>query len=279
MDTLRIFLTLSVLLFTGQAPALTSPDAPTHNRPLHAAFFRFGSDQLTGDERAAITHLAQSLTPRRKLRLVGYTDDMGPAEYNEDLARRRARAVRDVLVGAGYPRELLQIEGQAGAVTNGNRRQMRRVDIFTAKAQSPYADNTPFDASASDTAANPDVDPLRVGRYSVVAPVPRASQRDPLQALVRIRFAQSIHTVGDALNHLLARSGWRLVDPANAEPSLATLLDLPLPQTQRRLGPVPLIEAVRVLCGSAYEVVIDPVHRLLSCEIKAQFAAIGEAKP
>ena len=180
---------------------------------------------------------------------MGYTDDMGPAEYNEDLARRRAQAVRDVLVGAGYPRELLQIEGHAGAVANGNSRQMRRVDIFTAEVQSPYADNTPFDASASDTAGNPEVDPLRVGRYSVVAPVPRASQRDPLQALVRIHFAQSIHTVGDALNHLLARSGWRLVDPAKAEPSLVTLLDLPLPQTQPQVQRYLAQEIERVARG------------------------------
>ena len=275
MDTFRMLLTLSLLLFAGQAPALTSPDAPTHNRPLHATFFQFGSDRLSGHERAAITHLAQSITPRRELRLVGYTDDMGPAEYNEDLARRRAQAVRDVLAEAGYPRELLQIDSRANLVAKGKRRQMRRVDIFTADAQSPHANNMPFDDSASDAGGNPEADPLRVGRYSMAAPVPSASQRNPLQTLVRIRFAQSIHTVGDALNHLLGRSGWRLAGAKSADPSLATLLALPLPQTQRRLGPIPLIDAVQLLCGAAYDVVIDPVHRLLSCELKAQYAAIG----
>ena len=41
-------------------------------------------------------------------------------------------------------------------------------------------------------------------------------------------------------------------------------MSLPLPTSQRTLGPIALIDAVSVLCGEAYSVVVDPVSRLVS---------------
>jgi len=269
MNALRPVLVLAALLFAGQAGSAMPGD------PLHSVYFSFDSDALSDDDRKAIASVAQALSPRRSLRLVGYTDDTGPMAYNANLARRRAESVRHALIEAGYPRQLLRVESRPGMTATGDRAQLRRVDIVAADP-STKANIMPFSQVQPDAAA---ADPLRVGRYSVIAPVPSEAQRDPLQTLVRITFPRDTRTVGDALRHLLARSGWALVDPANAEPSLATLLALPLPQTQRRLGPISLIDAVQVLCGDAYDVVIDPVHRLLSCEIKARYAAILGNRP
>ena len=48
--------------------------------------------------------MASALNAATHIRLVrveGHTDDVGPAEYNEDLSRRRATAVRAHLVDRG----------------------------------------------------------------------------------------------------------------------------------------------------------------------------------
>ena len=277
MNTRRFLLALAILwLFTGHTFALTQND---NLQPLHSVFFRFDSDQLSQADRAAVARLAQTPSPRHGLRLTGYTDDLGPGAYNADLAKRRAEAVRQVLVEAGYPSQLLQIGTRASVSAPGRRAQMRRVDITATDENN--ANNMPSVKGGHPATGltSRDTDPLRVGRYSMVAPVASAAQRDPLQTLVRLRFPRAVHSVGEALEHLLARSGWRQVDPANADPSLVTLLALPLPETQRQLGPVPLVDAVQVLCGSAYDVVVDPVHRLLSCEIKPRYAAILGDRP
>jgi type IV pili sensor histidine kinase/response regulator len=275
MNVFRPFLVLIALLFTGQAHSAT-PDNNA-NTALHSAYFTFDSAALSDQDRKAITRIARVLSPRRSLRLVGYTDDTGPKAYNAYLAQRRAESVRDALIAAGYPRQLLQLESRPGLAANGKRAQLRRVDIFAANTPNEIqANNVSAQQDRLDTA---DIDPLRIGRYSIVAPVPSEAQRDPLKTLVRITFPRTTRTVGGALRHLLARSGWALANAANADPSLTTLLALPLPETQRHLGPVALIDAVQVLCGNAYDVVIDPVHRLLSCEIKARYAVIHGDTP
>ena len=45
-----------------------------------------------------------------------------------------------------------------------------------------------------------------VGRYSVVAPVPRSDQSDPLETIVRLTFPPYVKDVGGAVDYLLARS-------------------------------------------------------------------------
>ena len=45
-----------------------------------------------------------------RVRLVGHTDRVGGAAANRRLAARRAAAVADFLVGAGVPRDLIEID-------------------------------------------------------------------------------------------------------------------------------------------------------------------------
>jgi len=46
-----------------------------------------------------------------KIRIDGHTDDMGKDEYNLDLSKRRAKAVREYLVEQGVDADRLQSEG------------------------------------------------------------------------------------------------------------------------------------------------------------------------
>jgi len=107
---------------------------------------------------------------------------------------------------------------------------------------------------------------VQVGRYSSVRPVPTAEQINLLSALVTVRFPETVATVGQAVDHLLGPSGYRLAPDSVAGPQRAALLALSLPEPHRSLGPMPLRTALETLAGPAFRLVEDPVHRLVSFE-------------
>ena len=109
-------------------------------------------------------------------------------------------------------------------------------------------------------------DELAVARYSTVRAVPTIAQRDPLASLVRTTFPSSVTRVGDAVEILLAPSGYRLASADAAGPGREALLDRPLPEAHRELGPMPLRLALQTLVGPAFILVDDPVHRRVSFE-------------
>lgn len=114
--------------------------------------------------------------------------------------------------------------------------------------------------------ANLEANDVRVGRYAVLSPMPTPEQINLLSALVTVQFPSSVVTVGQAVKHLLQPSGYRLAPEVAADPSRVILLDLPLPQPHRSLGPIPLQTALETLAGTAFRLVEDPVHRLVSFE-------------
>lgn len=57
------------------------------------------------------------------VKIIGYTDDKGPLQYNKRLSLRRAQAVEAFLHGEGFPKERLFSEGrgeEAGSTGDGN---------------------------------------------------------------------------------------------------------------------------------------------------------------
>lgn len=102
---------------------------------------------------------------------------------------------------------------------------------------------------------------VTVARYSTVQRAPSLAQRDPLAAPVFSVLPASVTRIGEAIETLLGPSGYRLASPFAAE-----LLDLPLPEAHRTLGPLPLRTALAILAGPAFRLVEDPVHRLISFE-------------
>ncbi len=114
--------------------------------------------------------------------------------------------------------------------------------------------------------ASASTEDVQVGRYSSVRPVPTAAQVDLLSALVTVQFPEKVRTVRQAVEQLLAPSGYRLAADAVADPERAVLLALPLPEPHRALGPMPLRLALETLAGPAFRLVEDSVHRLVSFE-------------
>lgn len=109
-------------------------------------------------------------------------------------------------------------------------------------------------------------DEIQAGRYSVISLLPTSAQRDPLSSVVDTTLSDAVTSIGEALEILLAGSGYRLSAPNTAPAIRETLLALPLPGAHRKLGPLPLREALQVLAGPAFVLVEDPIHRLVSFE-------------
>ena len=112
---------------------------------------------------------------------------------------------------------------------------------------------------------------VRVSRYTVMQAVAAPEQIDLMAVVVRIEFPSHINTVGEALSHLLERSGYRLASLEASDPALPLLLKNPLPMVHRVLGPVTLRNALNMLAGSVWNLVIDPVNRIVSFELLDEY--------
>ena len=66
-----------------------------------------------------------------RLTVAGYHDRSGDAAANEELAKQRARAVRDLLVGAGVPEERIVMRKPLVTTGGANDREARRVEVAT----------------------------------------------------------------------------------------------------------------------------------------------------
>jgi len=123
------------------------------------------------------------------------------------------------------------------------------------------------------TVASNNTDKISVsaGRYARVTPAATPEQSNPLSVIINIAFASNITNVGEALEHLLVRSGYRLADLDASDPYLPILLSRPLPHVHRRLGPITLHDALITLAGEAWYLSVDPVNRLISYELLEKF--------
>ena len=70
-------------------------------------YFVEGSDELTEDSKRTLESVFADLRQRPvpDVLVVGHTDAVGSNAFNDDLARKRADAVKSMLVGRGVPAE------------------------------------------------------------------------------------------------------------------------------------------------------------------------------
>jgi OOP family OmpA-OmpF porin len=86
--------------FAESAPDFSQVIASTGRYVTHGILFDTGSDRLKPESAAVIQSVAKGLetNPNLRLRIEGHTDSVGNAANNLDLSKRRAAAVKDVLV-------------------------------------------------------------------------------------------------------------------------------------------------------------------------------------
>jgi type IV pili sensor histidine kinase/response regulator len=110
---------------------------------------------------------------------------------------------------------------------------------------------------------------VRYGRYTLVELLPEPAQRDLTRQVIEVAIPPSFDaSVGDALRHVLLRTGYRLCDAADAAPLYA----LPLPAAHLRLGPLPLRDALLALAGPAWQLSIDDGARQVCFQRRARTA-------
>lgn len=107
---------------------------------------------------------------------------------------------------------------------------------------------------------------VQVGRYSMLSATPTEAQADLLATTIQVQLPKRIHTIGEAIHYLLHRSGFRLAGSEAMAPETTVLFDLPLPAVHRNLGPISLRKALEALAGPAFQLVQDPLHRLIAFE-------------
>jgi type IV pili sensor histidine kinase/response regulator len=125
------------------------------------------------------------------------------------------------------------------------------------------------EASSAPTANAETRAPLRItqGRYTRVSTEPLPAQHDLIAQIIDIRIPASLNpTVGEALRHLLQRTGYSLC----AEPSDGpTLYRHALPAAHYQLGPLPLKQALQLLGGPAWQLTVDDRERQVCFHLRA----------
>ncbi len=100
--------------------------------------FATDSATLQGSLVQDLRYVAQSLLdyPNSQVQVIGHTDNVGAAAYNQDLSQRRANAVASVLRDYGVPPGRVVAFGRgedvpvASNLTDAGRQQNRRVEII-----------------------------------------------------------------------------------------------------------------------------------------------------
>ena len=67
--------------------------------------------------------------PESKLAISGYHDKTGSPEKNAELAKNRAKIVKDLLISAGVPEERLVMQKPQETTGGGDDREARRVEV------------------------------------------------------------------------------------------------------------------------------------------------------
>ena len=114
---------------TGNSLIVVLPEAITFNT---------GSAVVHSSLVPSIYQVAASLRryPNTHVQIVGHTDNVGSAAYNQDLSERRALAVTRFLIAGGAPSQRMQVFGQsfnmpiASNATAAGRAANRRVEII-----------------------------------------------------------------------------------------------------------------------------------------------------
>jgi len=92
-------------------------------------YFATGSADLAPGAAEALAAVIKGVEAGRKAVVSGFHDTTGDAAVNEQLAKKRAETVRDVLVGLGVPADKIDLLRPPVTAGSGNDAQARRVEV------------------------------------------------------------------------------------------------------------------------------------------------------
>lgn len=117
---------------------------------LGDVLFDFDKASLKPGGERAVDNLYQFLKeyPERRVMIEGFTDNVGSADYNQKLSKRRANSVRQALLDKGIRSMRIQIRGygEAHPVASNNteagRQQNRRVEVIISEKDGRIEERT-----------------------------------------------------------------------------------------------------------------------------------------
>lgn len=111
----------------------------------------------------------------------------------------------------------------------------------------------------------PAANELQVARYTTLASMPSEADAAPLAVVAKVHFPRpTVNTVGDAVRHLLLRTGYQLVAEDSLDGRVRAVLALRLPDNQRVLGPYRVDAMLGVLLGRPFRLAADPASRTVT---------------
>lgn len=126
-----------------------------------------------------------------------------------------------------------------------------------------YDAANPLGASRAD-AAELEAGEAKLARYTTSTVAPSAASRAPLAVIATVNFPRGhVATVGDALEHLLVRTGYQL-ERERLTLKATAVLRMPLPDSQRRLGPYRVDQMLSVLLGDPWVLAVDAATRTVT---------------
>ena len=108
--------------------------------------FEFDKADLRPEDRELLSRIAGIILTSHDytISVNGHTDDVGSDAYNQTLSERRAQAVRDYLVKAGLPAQILTVQGHGKSLplvrgtSDAARAKNRRVELGLVNTQIRY---------------------------------------------------------------------------------------------------------------------------------------------
>ena len=115
---------------------------------------------------------------------------------------------------------------------------------------------------------------IAIGRYLSVALKAEPAQSHLLQQQIEIQFPKNILTINEATQFMLQFSGYRLAPLNKLNIEANVLLEQPLPEVDRTLGPISLTEGLETLSGKAFYLLVDPIHRKVGFLLKPTYQTL-----
>ena len=132
---------LVVALLGGAKVAATAPAAPTAavatagdaasvviENEKAIFYFASGKAEPHADGAGALARIVDGVKAGKKAAISGYVDSTGSAAANAEIAKQRALAVRDLLMGLGVAEDQVELQKPAD-IQAGSGAQARRVEV------------------------------------------------------------------------------------------------------------------------------------------------------
>ena len=93
-------------------------------------FFAKGKTDVAPGAQEALATVLEGVKAGQRIRISGFHDATGDAALNVELAKRRAVAVRDLLLNLGVDEALLELVKPEHTLANGSNDKARRVEVL-----------------------------------------------------------------------------------------------------------------------------------------------------